>query len=96
MKSIESNIKSNCCQKKLPIAPALTRSIRLFDKINDACLQNLNFKWYDLNKIRILNDNQERPTGIVCHKCTNGNCVLSIKINKKHTRFCNINSIAFK
>ena len=96
MKSIESNIKSNCCEKKLPIAPALAQSIKLFDKISDACLQNLNFKWYNLNKILTLNDNQERPTGIVCHKCTNGNCVLSIKINKKHTRFCNTNGIAFQ
>ena len=68
----------------------------LFLILNFTFLQNLNFKWYNLNEVLLLNDNKERPTGIVCHKCTNGNCILSVKINKKHTRFCNANIIAIK
>ncbi len=89
MKFIESNIKSNCCQKKLPISPALTRCIRLFDKISDTCLQNLNFKRYDLNKILILNDNQERPKGIVSHTCTNNKRLVSMIIDiYQNTCFC--------
>ncbi len=96
MKVLEKNLKSNCCVKTLSAVPAAYQSIKLYDTIKDACLQNLNFKWYNLNKILKLNSNTDRPTGIVCHECSNGNCVLSIKINKRHTRFCEVNSITYK
>ena len=82
------NLKKDCCVNSLKITLGNINQIKIYDTIKDACLENGNFKWYDLLTIVNHNSKIERPTGIVCHKCKNGKCVLSLRINKKqHTRF---------
>jgi hypothetical protein len=71
-----------------------TKNIKLYDRINDACEENERFMWHEIFRIHQHNNSEARPAGIVCHKCiNNGKCIVSLKIDKKNTRFAVIEKI---
>jgi hypothetical protein len=93
LNELNDNLKKDCCALSLKIKP-INFLIKLYDTIEDACLQNENFAWYPLIKIIELNKKSARKKGIVCNKCNNGKCLISLRINsKQHTRFAVIDAI---
>jgi len=99
MNRIVANLKMDCCTDAVLVYSDRTtyrnlEQVKLYDKIEDACLENNNFNWYSVTTILGLNDAVNRPKGIVCHHCPNGKCVLSLIIDKsENTRFCVGNKI---
>jgi hypothetical protein len=94
-KDLQENLSSKCCGKFiLTNIPKNPQYIKLYDRINDACEENERFKWYDLSIINKFNISEARPSGIVCHKCSkSGKRIVSLRINKKNTRFAVIENI---
>jgi hypothetical protein len=94
-KDLQENLSSKCCGKFiLSNIPKNPQYIKLYDRINDACEENERFKWYELSIIHKFNNSEARPSGIVCHKCASKvKYIVSLKINKKNTRFAVIGSI---
>lgn len=91
---LSNNLRANCCIKTvgLEVCPNDPTMVVLWDKISDACDGNNNKSCYSLAAIINLNIMENRPTGIVCHKCNNGGCVISLIIDShKNTRFAKIN-----
>jgi hypothetical protein len=88
IKELENNLKADCCTSKL-IVNGGELKIKLYDTIADACEENKNFKWYFFEEIVPLNSKVQRTKGIVCHKCENDKCIISLIIDKsENTRFC--------
>ena len=95
IKDLEDNLSSKCCGKFIPTnIPKNPQYIKLYDRINDACEENERFRWYLVSTIHKYNNSDTRPSGIVCHKCSNnGKCIFSLRIDKKNTRFAVIGNI---
>jgi hypothetical protein len=96
LNELKDNLKKDCCSFNLKIKP-VNFLIKLYDTIEDACLQNENFAWFSLEKIVELNLKKVRPKGIICHMCDNGKQIISlIKDYKENTMFCMLNEIEIK
>jgi len=98
MQRLIDNLRKDCCASTITVVGnSINGEAKLYDSIKDACEQNNNFKWYNLANIVALNITTARLTGIICRKCEKNKagvkCVLSIKINKRHTRFTPINRV---
>jgi hypothetical protein len=71
--------------------------IKLYNTIDDACLENTNHVWYNFVDVARLNSNNKRPTGIVLHNCTNKKCVVSIIIDDHpNYRYFVLNNLEIK
>ncbi|MBM3185378.1 MAG: hypothetical protein FJZ67_03685 [Bacteroidetes bacterium] len=96
IQELENNLKPDCCSSTL-IVNGGELKIKLYDTIADACGENEKYKWYYLDKIVLLNNKTKRGKGIVCHKCQNDKCVISLIIDQdENTRFCVAENIALK
>jgi hypothetical protein len=96
LNELNDNLKKDCCTLSLKIKH-VNFLIKLYDTIEDACLQNENFAWYPLVKIVELNLKKVRPKGIICHMCDNGKQIISlIKDYNENTMFCILNEIEIK
>ncbi len=96
LKDLESNLKLDCCDSKFQIKP-FKSLIKLFDTIDDACEENNNFSWYEFEETVDLNTKFNRPKGIVCHKCKNQKCIVSLIIDEsENTRFCVAGNVEIK
>lgn len=96
IQGLEDNLKADCCISKLTINASELR-IKLYQTIGDACEENENHKWYNFNDVAIFNNNIERPTGIVSHKCECHKCIISLIIDKsENTRFCVVGNVELK
>jgi hypothetical protein len=63
--------------------------IKLYDTIEDVCLENANHNWYNFHDVARLNNNRKRPKGIVSHSCTNNKRLVSMIIDiYQNTCFC--------
>lgn len=98
IKDLEDNLSSKCCGKfNFNVVPNGATNIKLYDRRRDACDENNRFKWYEIERIHTHNTKDARPTGIICYKCPNDDkCIVSIRIDGKNTRFCNINNIVLQ
>jgi hypothetical protein len=94
-KDLQENLSSKCCGKfVLSNIIKKLQYIKLYDRINDACEENDRFQWYEIARIYQHNISEARPLGIVCHKCSkSGKCIVSLRIDKKNTRFAVVGSI---
>ena len=96
LNELKDNLKKDCCSLNLKVQP-INFLIKLYDTIEDACLQNENFAWFPLEKIVELNLKEVRPKGIICHMCDNGKQIISlIKDYNENTMFCILNEIEIK
>ena len=55
--------------------------IKLYNTIDDACLENANHDWYNFDDVARLNNKSNLPAGIVMHNCRNNKGVVSIIID---------------
>ncbi len=55
--------------------------IKLYNTIDDVCLENANHDWYNFDDVARLNNKSNRPAGIVMHNCRNNKCVVSMIID---------------
>lgn len=95
IKDLQDNLSSKCCGKfNFNVVPNGATNIKLYDRRRDACDEDNGFKWYEIERIHTHNTKDARPTGIVCHKCSNnGKCIVSLRVDKKNTRFAVIGNI---
>ncbi len=97
IKLLESNLDNSCSVNTITAAynriyGTTNCFIKVYDTIQDACLQNRNHRWVLLDGIVKLNNNRL----IICSPC-NQTCILSFKakITKNHTQYyyCKINNV---
>ena len=101
MQRLNENLRADCCANTMAIVGnPILGEVKLYDRIKDACEQNNNFKWYQIADIVALNLPAARTTGIICRNCKEKTkevkCVLSFKVNTRHTRFAPINRVEVK
>lgn len=96
IQELEDNLKSDCCTNQFVINFGNPK-IKLYFTIADACEENENFDWYDLEEIVFLNNKIKRVKGIVCHECKNQKCIISLIVDKsENTRFCVVSNVELK
>jgi hypothetical protein len=80
IKDLENNFKTDISSTAINFNLSNVK-VKLYNTIDDACLENANHEWYDFDDVARLNNKSNRPTGIIMHNCTNNKCVVSIIID---------------
>jgi len=87
MQVMNDNLRNDCCTKRITFHVS-KGEVKLFNKIEDAIEGNDQYAFYQLEKIVELNNQGNRPSGIVCHKSKNGKCVISLIVDEHpHYRY---------
>ena len=96
IKDLENNLKPDLSPTRL-VFNSPNAKIKLYDTIDDACLENANHDWYNFDDVARLNNKSNRPTGIVMHNCTNNKRVVSIIIDDHpNYRYFVLNNLELK
>lgn len=102
-----NNLRPDCCANDFTIIYRFNKQqilsgalkhyiteVKLYDTIADACNLTNAFAWFNIALLIGLNNAQSRKTGIVCHECENGHCVISLIVDGHgNTRFLRTDSV---
>ena len=80
IKDLENNFKTDLSPTTINFNLPNVK-VKLYSTIDDACLENVNYEWYDFDDVARLNNQSKRPTRIVLHTCANNKRVVSIIID---------------
>ena len=93
IKDLENNFKTNLSPTGLNLKLPNVQ-IKLYNTIDDVCLENTNDDWYNFDDVARLNNKSNRHTGIVMHNCRNNKCVESMIIqNHPNYRYFVLNNL---
>lgn len=96
IKDLENNFKTDLSPTTINFNLPNVK-VKLYNTIDDACLENANHEWYDFDDVARLNNQSKRPTRIILHNCTNKKCVVSIIIDDHpNYRYFVLNNLELK
>ena len=98
-----NNLKPDCCANEFTIIYRFNKQqvlsgalkhfitdVKLYDTIADACNLTNAHTWVNIAVLIGLNNAESRKTGIICHECENGHCVISLIVDGYgNTKFLN-------
>ena len=96
IKDLENNFKTDLSPSGLDFNLPNVQ-IKLYNTIDDVCLENANHDWYNFDDVARLNNKSNRPAGIVMHNCRNNKCVVSMIVDDHpNYRYFVLNNLELK